>query len=236
MNIIFYEEGRTMQKKGSSTAIQIILAVVLFLFIISAAVTITLNFRPLYYADIDFLDIPQATGRTVEDIRANYDALIDYNFLFNREPLYFPTCAISETGRIHFAEVKDIFDAFGWMMIITLIVLAAGIIFLRKSGRYLWLKIAGIAGIVVPAVLGLLVAVNWDWVFVTFHNITFDNDYWIFNAATDPIIELLPDEFFMHAAILIFVIIFAASIVSLVIGLILTKRARKKQPANDQKN
>ena len=92
---------------------QIIGGIVVCLLIISFSVTLTLNFRPLYYADIQNLHITELSGREEKDIRSNYDALIDYNSLFNHQPLKFPTCAMSESGRIHFEEVKKIFDFFG---------------------------------------------------------------------------------------------------------------------------
>ena len=91
---------------------QIIGGIVVCLLIISFSVTLTLNFRPLYYADIQNLHITELSGREEKDIRSNYDALIDYNSLFNHQPLKFPTCAMSESGRIHFEEVKKIFDFF----------------------------------------------------------------------------------------------------------------------------
>lgn len=92
---------------------QLIGGIVVCLLIISFSVTLTLNFRPLYYADIQNLHITELSGREEKDIRSNYDALIDYNSLFNHQPLKFPTCAMSESGRIHFEEVKKIFDFFG---------------------------------------------------------------------------------------------------------------------------
>ena len=54
-----------------------------------------------------------------------------------------------------------------------------------------------------PAVVGAFVAVNWDSAFVLFHRIAFDNDYWLFDPATDPVITMLPDAFFLHCALLI---------------------------------
>lgn len=90
---------------------QIIGGIVVCLLIISFSVTLTLNFRPLYYADIQNLHITELSGREEKDIRSNYDALIDYNSLFNHQPLKFPTCAMSESGRIHFEEVKKIFES-----------------------------------------------------------------------------------------------------------------------------
>ena len=98
---------------------QLIGGMIVCLLIISFSVTLTLNFRPLYYADIQHLHIAELSGRNEEDIRQNYDALIDYNSLFNHEPLKFPTCTMSESGRSHFEEVKKVFDLFGWTLIIT---------------------------------------------------------------------------------------------------------------------
>ena len=46
-------------KKASQTGIQIVLGLILVFFIISSAVVFTLNFRPLYYFDIDHLNIPR---------------------------------------------------------------------------------------------------------------------------------------------------------------------------------
>lgn len=56
-----------------------------------------------------------------------------------------------------------------------------------------------------------MVAVNWDYVFVTFHQLVFNNDYWLFDSSTDPIIDILPDGYFMHCAIMIFVLVFVGS-------------------------
>ena len=76
---------------------------------ICLAVSLTVWFRPLYYFDIDYLDIPQSSGVSAELCRLNYDALIDYNVPGGSAKLMFPTMPMSESGRIHFAEVKMIF-------------------------------------------------------------------------------------------------------------------------------
>ena len=112
---------------------QIIGGIVVCLLIISFSVTLTLNFRPLYYADIQNLHITELSGREEKDIRSNYDALIDYNSLFNHQPLKFPTCAMSESGRIHFEEVKKIFDFFGWLFVGTLLLTAAAAFYFIKK-------------------------------------------------------------------------------------------------------
>ena len=85
---------------------QIFTAIALTLCILSVAVIFTLNFRPLYYMDIHHFNLPEKTGYPEEEIRENYDSLIDYNSVFYQEALEFPTLTMSEEGRIHFVEVN----------------------------------------------------------------------------------------------------------------------------------
>ena len=204
---------------------QLIGGMIVSLLIISFSVTLTLNFRPLYYADIQHLHIADLSGRTEEDIRQNYDALIDYNLLFNHEPLKFPTCTMSESGRSNFEEVKKIFDLFGWTLIITFgLTLIVTVRFVRKK-KWLWLRIGGILCIVLPAFLGIMVAVNWEYVFVTFHQLVFNNYYWLFDPTTDPIINILPDVYFMHCAIMIFVLVMAGSLLCFIFSHLLKHRS-----------
>lgn len=77
---------------------QIFTAIALTLCILSAAVVVTLNFRPLYYMDIHHFNLPEKTGYPEEEIRENYDSLIDYNSVFYQEALEFPTLTMSEEG------------------------------------------------------------------------------------------------------------------------------------------
>ncbi len=182
------------------------------IFIICAATTVTLNCRPLYEADIDRYALSEATGMTKDEILENYQAVIDYNNLGGPDTLQFPTLAMSEGGRIHFEEVRRIFHAMQYAMIIcgTLTVLAFILSIKKKMLSYrLW---TGIFTIALPSVVGIMAAVSWDSFFVFFHHVMFNNDYWIFDAATDPVITILPDEYFLHCLIMIAVIAIAAAI------------------------
>ena len=182
------------------------------LFLFSAAVILILNFRWLYYADVTMLHLDEYSGLTTSAIQENFDALIRYNQIWHRGELVFPSLAMSEEGAIHFREVKRIFDliwiVFGVTGLISLIYLirTAG----QKKERF-WLT-GGILSLAIPAVLGALVAWKWDWFFVTFHRMVFKNDYWLFDPATDPVINILPDAYFMHCAIGILVVIVLGSL------------------------
>lgn len=201
-----------MMKKGNFV-FHTILALVLTLTIISVSVVFTLAFRPLYYLDISALDISEQSGYSKEEIRENYDVLIDYNMSFGKDKLEFPTLAMSEPGRIHFEEVRNIFNIFKYMAMAGVVLSIGGIVFCIRRKEYRYLKLTSILAVALPAVLGLLVALNWDWAFVTFHHIAFDNDYWIFDPLTDPVITILPDTFFMHCALMILGCVVLGSVV-----------------------
>lgn len=121
--------------------------------------------------------------------------------------------------------MKKIFDLFGWTLIITFgLTLIVTVRFVRKK-EWLWLRIAGILCIVLPAFLGIMVTVNWEYVFVTFHQLVFNNDYWLFDPTTDPIINILPDVYFMHCTIMIFVLVMAGSLLCFIFSHLLKHRS-----------
>ena len=183
-------------------------ALVLTATIISAAVVLTLGAsKPLYYFDIDYLHIQEDSGYEKEEIWENYNALIDYNLSPFIKKLEFPTFPMSKEAEIHFAEVKEIFQGFLWMFVIGIPVSVMVSMMNRRHHRLGYLKLAGILTIALPILLGILVAVNWDRAFVLFHEIAFDNDYWLFHPDTDPVITILPDAFFLHCAVMILVLV-----------------------------
>ena len=120
---------------------------------------------------------------------------------------------MSEHGRIHFEEVKRIFCGLQLAGIISAVVIAAYVASVMakydKSGKTTrraasdlrFLKYGAMMVIIIPAVLGGAIAINWDMAFVVFHKLLFRNDYWLFDLETDPVITVLPDQFFMHVAL-----------------------------------
>lgn len=71
----------------------------------------------------------------------------------------------------------------------------------------MWIKYTVILTIIAAGVAGLAMTIDWEWAFETMHKIFFDNDYWLFDPHTDPVITILPEEFFMHCGIFIVVLI-----------------------------
>lgn len=189
----------------------IVLALLLTIFIISFAVTVTVFFKPLYYLDISYLDISSLTGLSKEVLQHNYDILIQYQSLFYQGVLSLPNFVMSTSGRIHFEEVKRIFE---WIQIACLIsgIISAVMIYQNhKEKEYRYLKLTSVTTIVIPTVIGFLASLDFDKAFIIFHKIFFRNDFWIFDATTDPIINALPETFFMHCFLMIIILIIILS-------------------------
>lgn len=206
----------------------IILSIVLMIFIISFAIVFTVFFKQLYYFDINYLNIDKISGLPVETIKDNYDILINYQSIFYQGNLNLPDFAMSVAGRIHFQEVKTIFEVIQVSMLISGIISIILLIKRFKEKEYRFLRLTGIITILIPSILGFLVAIDFDQAFIIFHKLFFRNDFWIFDYQTDPVITILPETFFMHCFILIVLIIVVFALLCLIFY-----RYKQKQIIND---
>ena len=175
-------------------------------------VNFTLIFKPLYYADIDILNIEESSGLSKNELKANYDYVITYLTQNKEEEFNLPTLPFSENGKIHFEEVKVIFDNLKLMLCFSILISAIGIIINRKYKNISYLKISSIILLVVPVILLIPFLINFDKSFTIFHYIFFNNDYWLFDVKYDPIITILPQDFFFHCALLIIGLIITTSL------------------------
>ncbi|MDR3364503.1 MAG: TIGR01906 family membrane protein [Clostridiales Family XIII bacterium] len=216
-----------MKKEKWFTPANVVAALLVAILIISASVTATLFDRHGYYALRDKLDLPGAAGMGEAELTENYDALIDYNAVFFQGPLVFPTLPMSEAGRIHFAEVKAIFASIQIALIVSAIGAALCCVFLLRKRKVRFLALGGILALAIPAVAGSVMgAVGWDRFFVLFHQVFFNNGFWVFDERTDPIILILPDAFFLKCLESIVASIAIASILLIAASALFSARRR----------
>ncbi|HDR7315745.1 TIGR01906 family membrane protein [Bacillus toyonensis] len=166
----------------------------------------------LYYFEIDFLNIPDLADMTKDEIKRNYDVLITYLSPFYDGVLHLPTLDMSANGRIHFVDVKNIIVKIQYVMYATIMIVVIGGVYLLKRKNEKFLLHGSIVTIIFPIALVLPIAINFEKSFVLFHKLLFSNDYWMFDIESDPIILMLPEEFFMHAACAILLFILGGSI------------------------
>jgi len=196
-----------------SKALTILFAILTALLVVSGSIAVPLLFRPFYYAHIEIFDLT-SYGISVEQIKTAYDQMMDF-CLGLRPDFAVGELAFSQSGMEHFVDVKKLFLLDLWVLGLSL---AAGVILLlvcRKNklrpallaghGAGFW----GAVGLaVVFCAVGGLAALDFDRAFVIFHALFFPGkSNWIFDWRTDPIILLLPQDFFMNCAILILALV-----------------------------
>lgn len=202
----------------------IILALLLMICIICFAVIVVVFCKQIYYFDIDYLNIAHNTGLSKEVIQKNYDILIQYQSIFYQGELNLPDFVMSTTGRIHFEEVKRIFEIIQISFIVTGVISAFMIYKNLKEKEYRFLLLTSLFTIIIPTILGLLASIDFNKAFILFHQIVFRNNYWIFDYTTDPVITILPETYFMHCFMIIVLIVIVISV-----ALLLIYRRKKQQ-------
>ncbi|SJZ80217.1 integral membrane protein TIGR01906 [Pilibacter termitis] len=132
-----------------------------------------------------------------KEIIKNYDALMDYMNNPFEKTLVMPNFPSSTQGLIHFAEVKNLFILATVLFVLAFLGAIWYLLKIRRENAW-WkfifsVKIAMLA----PFVIGIFSALNFDVVFTLFHKILFRNDFWIYDATKDPIIKVLPENYFL---------------------------------------
>ena len=159
-----------------------------------------------------------------DEIKLNYDYLIEYNLSKNVDKFEMPTIKSSNQGKIHFEEVRYIFQNVNKISRICLIISLIGIIIGIKNKDIKILNYTSKALIIIPLVLAIPMIINFEDTFVIFHKLMFSNDYWIFDPRLDPVINILPEEFFFHAGIMILGIVLVVSIILYTIYKFISKK------------
>lgn len=193
----------------------VLLAVCTALLVIAAAIAVPIVLRPFYYAQTDALKLPQQTGYSVGVIRQAYDQVMD--FLVCGKPFGTGALPYSQAGKSHFEDCRTLFQldfrVLGIGLALTAALTAVRAVLRKKglAGRQRRLPVfwSAVFSCGVFALLAVWGAISFDSLFVAFHATFFPGkSNWIFDPATDAIINILPETFFLRCAVLIAALIF----------------------------
>ncbi|MGO4937347.1 TIGR01906 family membrane protein [Fundicoccus sp. Sow4_H7] len=181
----------------------------------SISISLTIISSPLSYKlTIPLFGLTDKSGLSGDQLMENFQVIVNYLLNPTVSSLEMPYFPASEGGIVHFEEVKVLIQ-----MNLILSLVGLGAIFLiiwwirkQRIMTYFiqWFQIA----VYFPLFLIFLIIVSFDQVFLLFHKILFNNDLWLFNPMTDPVINVLPQELFMiyfFIAILIYEVIILIS-------------------------
>ncbi|MCL2368476.1 MAG: TIGR01906 family membrane protein [Oscillospiraceae bacterium] len=150
-----------------------------------------------------------------EDLHAVTEHMIRY--MQGREPDLQIMTTVGGEARYFFSEIEirhmvDVYDlfsvglsirnlAFGFFLVTLAVFFGWG----KQHLRYLfrsW-KIGAATVFLSLAALTALIAINWHRAFIIFHEIFFNNDYWILDARVDLLINIVPYDFFIAISVFI---------------------------------
>ena len=213
-----------------SRAYGILLTIVLIFSILSASIAVPLLWRGFYYNHIDSLSLDERSGYSKAEIREAYDEMMDY-CLGKSDNFGTGVMPWSEEGKAHFADCAGLFKldlgilAVNAVLLVVFIILrirGIGLKPLFKRGPFFW------SGVILAGTFGVIAGIcasNFYRAFTTFHHIFFPGkDNWVFDPDTDAIINVLPEEFFIHCAILIVGIMLGICALMIVLDFAIVKK------------
>jgi integral membrane protein (TIGR01906 family) len=132
----------------------------------------------------------------------------------------------------HLADVRKITDIFRVLQVLSIIMLFITGLLLYFKGNFIQL-IAGLrdGALIALVFTGILVVwaiADFEDLFYLFHIVSFSNDLWLLDPATDYLIMMFPESFFNDAAMLVVGSIILESILLLIAAMVIKKILVKK--------
>ncbi|MFS9142690.1 TIGR01906 family membrane protein [Streptococcus infantis] len=177
------------------------------LFLLSLAILLTIYLAWLVYPlEISWLHLTSRVPFQPQTIQHNFNVLMDYLTNPLNQALEMPDFPSSASGIHHFAVVKGLFHLAQGVAVVTLPIFYLFWKQVIQKGFLPLYRRALLIILSLPLVLGLVgVFIGFEQFFTLFHQILFvGDDTWLFDPAKDPVILILPENFFLHAFLLFF--------------------------------
>jgi integral membrane protein (TIGR01906 family) len=180
--------------------------------LLTASLSAAMNCRALYEYDFSKYEISRVTGLAPEELTKAADGLITY---FNSNDEYIditvtkngqPFTLFNEREVQHLKDVKGLFWLCYYVLIGTgtyaLAYLGVTLFWWRDKRRLGWSLVGG-GGLtlVLMAAVGIMIALDFNQFFLQFHLLSFANDFWQLNPATDYLLMMFPDGFWFDATL-----------------------------------
>ncbi|KRL23291.1 TIGR01906 family membrane protein [Lentilactobacillus kisonensis] len=184
---------------------QISFSIIIILGCLSLAIFLTVNSVWLFAINIPMLHLVKATGLEPTQMLHEYTQIIKYLQLPWISSLHFHYFFSSMKGMQHFSDVRHLIMLNNFVGLF--LVPITGYLLHRLNKKSLtWLLITPIKVVVTLSLMIIVMMfLNFDQLFIYFHELLFRNNDWLFDPNTDPVINMLPDTFFLECFGLFFI-------------------------------
>lgn len=182
-----------------------VLACLLFISALTLSIVTMTFVSPFIYRLFNgVFQLHQAVNLSEEALLHNYSTIVNYLFFPQQTQLVMPDFSASESGLNHFADVKVLMQISLFIACLSTLVSSYIIAKIRNQRQ----KLSNLRAILqlfmaFPVIMLSLLIFRFDRAFVVFHQIFFRDDSWYFDPLTDPIIRVLPTEFFLLMGLVI---------------------------------
>lgn len=160
----------------------------------------------LRHAPIAQTGLPEAQYRPVAQMTASFLAgeTTEFQHIFTADNGMTYSC-FNSREQAHMADCAVLFALCRMVLKVSLAVLAGMLIaaYLQRKSLHAVLTAlirTMLAVVLCAAVIAVWAVTDFEGIFILFHQISFTNDMWLLNPATDLLIRLMPTSFFMEYA------------------------------------
>lgn len=169
----------------------IVAVTVCLLFAVSIALFIVLN------CSIMFIHLPQGQLKISKgNLRSDYWQIIKYLQLPWIEHLRLTYIPITKSALAHFQEVRHLILTNELVIVISGLLLPKSLLKIKRQNQ-LWRLILPFKLMIIMLIVVVFMGMtDFTSAFIQFHHLVFNNMNWIFNPKNDPVILLMPEQFF----------------------------------------
>ena len=196
------------------------------------SIAIPILWRDFYFFHIDLLNIVEATGVSRSDLIYSFNELMD-SLVFYKE-FGEGVFEYSVSGMNHFLDCRILFTldlvtlpiSFVVFLVYFILIKTKKIIVYRPAGMSI-LFYASFVPILLLGALAIYALIDVNSAYTFFHAVLFPGkDNWVFNPRTDPIINALPEQFFLDCGILIFSVLLLVLLVVIIYNIVKKVKSR----------
>ena len=174
------------------------------------------------------------TGYTTAEVRTATDSILgdlalggDFAVRLNGQPV------LNDRERAHMTDVRTVFRGLWALAVVSLVVLAVAS--RRQDPARAWRAVRrGALGLTVGVVIaGVVGLVAFDQLFEVFHEVFFPAGSYLFDPATDRLVQLFPFQFWQETAMVVGAVIVVAALAVAVIAGRRTARTGVSTAASD---
>ena len=204
----------------------LVYALTFIVLVVTFSIAIPILWRDFYFFHIDLLNITEAAGCSKSDLIMSFNELMDSLVFY--KPFSEGVFDYSISGMNHFLDCRILFTLDLVALPISFIIFLVYIILIKlnfiKVYRIKGMSIlfyASFVPIVVLGALGVFALIDVNSAYAFFHAVLFPGkDNWVFNPYTDPIINALPEQFFLDCGILIFGVMLLILLVVIIFNIV----------------